>query len=974
MASQRQNPFVGPRSFRKGEKLYGRRRDLSNLLALLISERIVLFYAPSGAGKSSLIRAALEPALMQNDFAMLAIARVGHEPPDGFSLPPGANPYVFSVLLDLEESVPEKYQLPLDTLASMTLVAYMKYRMDTMGKDLNPLIVIEQFEEIVNLDPSDEGRRSSFFRQLGDVLQNEEIWALCVIREDYLASLDPYRHFIPTRFHHSYRMDLLHLRAAAEAIRMPAKSVGVDFTDHAIALLLDSLCRIRIRLPNGDFTYRCGETVEPVQLQVTCRRLFERLDEQVTRIDMDDLDEVGDVEEALAEYYAIRIGEIAERTGILEREIRNWIDHHLMTDHGFRSQVHLGETESMGLDNRVINGLMDAHLVRAEQSRGAIWLELSHDRMVNVIHEDNARWREEHLSVLQQQAIIWDHEKRPDSLLLRSKTLVEAEQWVAGHDSELTDLERLFLQECRLFRRKKRLALSGVISFILGLLFALIFSAWSWKQTERERTIAHNIAVYLEQVFQAGDPTAVGEMTVRDLLQKTTAGLLEEPGVDPMVHARLMSVMGSVHYEIADFERAIALQEAALTIYEDLGQSRLQIDALAALARTEHFAGFLQRAQEHAKRAVQLAETAEGRESVQMARALNASALVALGLGRLDDALAAETRAIRLFRRYEEVGEELALALQEMGRIHFRLNNFAQAETFYREALAMQSTLRGRDHPATVRRLMDLAGLLINTGRFEEAEAMYREILAMYDDLLGERHPRSWMIYNDLARLYLKRNNYLNAELCLRTALELGAEIVAEDAPFYLGLKANLGVTLMKLKKYDEAEAILEDTLETQIEVLGSSHVYVGYTTTYLAQTYEAMARPDKAEPLFREALAVARKAQGENHPRTTKLTFLLGLCLLELERVEEARALLDVRAQTHPTRRIRAALGLALSQQGRFDEGEPLLLAAWQEAFDDDGHNDQEKSELRDLLLKACHLAGQPDCHTRYRPPPRAD
>ena len=62
-SSYTQNPYVGPRPFQTGETLYGRDREILELLDLLIAERIVLLYSPSGAGKTSLIQAGLLPKL-----------------------------------------------------------------------------------------------------------------------------------------------------------------------------------------------------------------------------------------------------------------------------------------------------------------------------------------------------------------------------------------------------------------------------------------------------------------------------------------------------------------------------------------------------------------------------------------------------------------------------------------------------------------------------------------------------------------------------------------------------------------------------------------------------------------------------------------------------------------------------------------------------------------------------------------------
>ena len=61
------NPYVGPRSIggvdHPNEKIYGREREIADLMDLLIADRVVLLYSPSGAGKSSLLQAGLVPAM-----------------------------------------------------------------------------------------------------------------------------------------------------------------------------------------------------------------------------------------------------------------------------------------------------------------------------------------------------------------------------------------------------------------------------------------------------------------------------------------------------------------------------------------------------------------------------------------------------------------------------------------------------------------------------------------------------------------------------------------------------------------------------------------------------------------------------------------------------------------------------------------------------------------------------------------------
>ena len=110
------NPYVGPRAFTAGERLFGRDRELADLVDLVIAERIVLLHAPSGAGKSSLLQAGLTPRLRAEGLVVLPVARVGLPPPiacrDRFTL---------SVLLGLEEDVPKDRQTPLAALAERLL-------------------------------------------------------------------------------------------------------------------------------------------------------------------------------------------------------------------------------------------------------------------------------------------------------------------------------------------------------------------------------------------------------------------------------------------------------------------------------------------------------------------------------------------------------------------------------------------------------------------------------------------------------------------------------------------------------------------------------------------------------------------------------------------------------------------------------------------------------------------------------------
>src|SRR3954469_7035874 len=100
----RPNPYVGPRTFTDQDKelFFGREREARELLARVIAERLVLFYAQSGMGKTSLLNTRLIPQLQKEKYAVLPVGRVSGELPKGVG--DVHNIFSFNLLLHLDQS------------------------------------------------------------------------------------------------------------------------------------------------------------------------------------------------------------------------------------------------------------------------------------------------------------------------------------------------------------------------------------------------------------------------------------------------------------------------------------------------------------------------------------------------------------------------------------------------------------------------------------------------------------------------------------------------------------------------------------------------------------------------------------------------------------------------------------------------------------------------------------------------------
>ncbi|MCC2334772.1 NACHT and WD repeat domain-containing protein [Cellulomonas wangsupingiae] len=505
------NPFVGPQSIPHGAPIYGRTRETTTLLNLLVAERIVLLYSPSGAGKTSLVNAALRPALVEDDFEVLPVASVRHEPGDGDRT--GRNRYALSIMSSLEQRLPVDQQLAPADLAALTLHQYLTTRTDLDDQPGNEVLVVDHFEDALRVDPFDLDAKRAFFAELGEALADRRLWALFVMREDYLASLDPYLRLIPLHFQAQFRLDLLRPDSARQAIVRPIEAAGAHIDDDAVTRLLGDLRRVNV-LQGDEVRATEGPYVEPVQLQVACHRLWQNLEPGQDRIRVSDVEATGDVDSALRTYYRESVARVSEETGVPERMVREWFEHDLVTPHGLRTQVTTGPG---GTD--LLNRMIATHLLRAEERHGTIWYELSHDRLVGPVSVDNEQWAGENLSAFERDAQLWDAQHRPDGLLLSDDALAAEERAVDEGRARHNAVEQAFFarsvdarsareHERRSVRRTRRALVVAVAALVVAVAGGAAAGLLGATAADRNRELAASLIAAEGQRLVQADPEA----------------------------------------------------------------------------------------------------------------------------------------------------------------------------------------------------------------------------------------------------------------------------------------------------------------------------------------------------------------------------------------------------------------------------------------------------------------------------------
>jgi len=500
-AAERFNPYVGPSSFSAGDAhlFFGREREAESLLSLVISESIVLFFAPSGTGKTSLIRARLERDLKNKGFDVLPIVRVGAEIPPGLS--PG-NVYVFNALRSLADPQSDPARLQ-----HLTLSAYL-WTLPSPG-DRHRVLILDQFEEILSTHPRCWKQREDFFLDLRQALEDEpSLSVLLVVREDNLAGLETYAPLLPGRLRTRFGMESLRFEDAVKAVSQPAKVGGRPFEKEeekeTVAEQLVNNLR-QVRLEGEDATYS-GEFVEPMQLQVVCYQLWEKLQERPgPTITGRDLVDFGDIGQALESFYERSAGEASQKSGISEAKIRQWCGRALITPRTkIRCQVSWEPEATAGLRNDAVKALLDTKLIREQPVRGGIWYELVHDRFIDPVLRVNERFQQMENTPLRRDVRLWDLAGRDPSYLYRGLQLAEALKKV---DSEaLTDVEKDFLSESQAAKQRRLIeqraaARKLMFAFLAAFVVTAFFAGYSMsanrlsKSRELAARAANQLAV-----------------------------------------------------------------------------------------------------------------------------------------------------------------------------------------------------------------------------------------------------------------------------------------------------------------------------------------------------------------------------------------------------------------------------------------------------------------------------------------------
>ena len=328
---------------------------------------------------------------------------------------------------------------------------------------------------------------------------------------------------------------------------------------------------------------------------------------------------------------------------------------------------------------------------------------------------------------------------------------------------------------------------------------------------------------FLIELFSESDPgRARGEtLTARDLLA-LGAKRVERLSAQPLLQARLMQTLGTVHQQLGLYDDARPLFENVLRIRErELGPTDVLIaEPLRGLGEIARMRGFLPVA---------------------------------------DSAL---QRALDIRTAKQSIGHpDVINAMAQMATLRFSQRRLADAESVYRRVIALDSA-HGADNAVRGRYLVGFGVVLFQQGRYPEAERLFRRALDIQQRVLGPDHYDVGGTLNNLGGVYYEQNEYQHALQSYEQARPVLEKSLGPKHLNVVGLVNNIGETLWKLKQYTQAESMLRQALDAKKELAPGDEGSISTTLHALAGVLRDQHRFREAEPIYRSALAMREKTQ----------------------------------------------------------------------------------------------------------------
>ena len=442
-------------------------------------------------------------------------------------------------------------------------------------------------------------------------------------------------------------------------------------------------------------------------------------------------------------------------------------------------------------------------------------------------------------------------------------------------------------------RRRRRTVAATAAAFVVIVGFSAALGLQS-RELARERdraraesATAQDVGVFLADLLARSDPwdVADGGTTLREILDRGTAAVLEGYGDRPEVRAGLLRTLGAAYLELGDTDAAEPLLEEAVALRRTGAGSEIDLaETLTDLGRLRLAQSRYDAARKALLDAYVLRSFHLPADDLRLASSLRWLAHVLFREGAYDAALGHLRQALEIHRAAGPGKDvERAEIEHDLARVHWRRGDLAAAAAWARSSHDRLRPIVGEAHPAVTSRRLTLALVLRDLGDLAQAESLAAEMI----ETAGEETHHDPILVRAFYLLAAIRSDqgaddavYLAREALVRSRRTFGERHHLTALAAYA-----LGSLTAEDGRPEVAEPLLRTSLTTLREILVADHPDIAHVLLVLGDVLVEKGEAAAAEPLLSEAREILHRRLPTEHWELALADFRLGRCLTALGR-----------------------------------------------------------------------------------------
>ena len=333
--------------------------------------------------------------------------------------------------------------------------------------------------------------------------------------------------------------------------------------------------------------------------------------------------------------------------------------------------------------------------------------------------------------------------------------------------------------------------------------------------------------------------------------------------------AKAYDLIGITHFELGQYDQAIACFQNALDIAEkDPSMQNYAATLYSNLGVIYSNLGDPATNLEYQNKSLEIRKRLFKPDDIEIGKVLINIGIAHYNLGDYPEALECYQNTLAIWQKqYPEDHPDIATLYSEMGNLYSRLGEFGKSLESHNKALEIRKKIYGEAHPDVATCYTNQGNVLSQLGENDIALEFYQNALNIWKKTNGEKNTKIATLYNNMGNTLLNKNDLEGADSCFMKSIDIRSQLLGENHPELASAYNGIGMLYYYQSNPDKAIEYFGKALTVTKNAFGPEHPYVAGALHNMGYIYFSMGDYDQALTYLNNALSIRNKIFETDNP-----------------------------------------------------------------------------------------------------------